>query len=143
MHRIYIHINAADYVNIPFKNQLQGYCTGGHKNVNLESKTSTKCGTNYDFGNPILINTKNHFPQKLTNPKQGVITMKTFEVFLELINGNRRVGRTSVEVQAESPFSAAIKAEKLIDSIYDDQIYSHTLKVNRISCAEYRLSAAA
>lgn len=69
--------------------------------------------------------------------------MKTFEVFLELINGNRRVGRTSVEVQAESPFSAAIKAEKLIDSIYDDQIYSHTLKVNRISCAEYRLSVAA
>jgi hypothetical protein len=69
--------------------------------------------------------------------------MKLFEVFLELINGNRRIGRTSIQVQARSPFTAASQAEKLIDSQYGDAVYSHTLKVNSLSHAEYRFSIAA
>ena len=69
--------------------------------------------------------------------------MKLFEVFLELNNGNRKIGRTSIKVQAKSPFTAAIQAEKLIDSQYGETVYSHTLKVNPVSYAEYRFSIAA
>ena len=69
--------------------------------------------------------------------------MKLFEVFLELINGNRKIGRTSIQVQAKSPFTAAIQAEKLVDSQYGDNVYSHTLKVNPVSHAEYRFRMAA
>ena len=69
--------------------------------------------------------------------------MKLFEVFLELINGGRKIGRTSIQVQAKSPFTAATQAEKLIDSQYGEAVYSHALKVNPISHAEYRFSIAA
>ena len=58
--------------------------------------------------------------------------MKLFEVFLEFINGDRKIGRTSIQVQSKSPFTAASPAVKLIDSQYGKHIYSHALKVNLI-----------
>ena len=69
--------------------------------------------------------------------------MKFFEVFLELINGDRSIGRTSIQVQAKSQFTAASQAERLVDSQYGDAVYSHALKVNPLSHAEYRFSIAA
>ena len=69
--------------------------------------------------------------------------MKLFEVFLELINGNRKIGRTSIQIQAQSSFTAALQAERLVDSQYGDSVYSHTLKVNPVNQAEYRFSIAA
>jgi hypothetical protein len=69
--------------------------------------------------------------------------MKFFEVFLELINGDRTIGRTSVQVQSKSPFNAASQAERLVDSQYGEAVYSHALKVTPISHTEYRFSIAA
>ena len=69
--------------------------------------------------------------------------MKFYEVVMELISGTRKIGKTSMRLAAKSRFEAAIQAEKLTDADYGESVYSHALKVERISSFEYghRLAA--
>jgi hypothetical protein len=63
--------------------------------------------------------------------------MDFYEVFLELISGERRIGKTALQLRANSRFSAAMLAEKIINGRYGSNIYSHTVRVSSIPEEEF------
>jgi len=70
--------------------------------------------------------------------------MKFFEVFVELLSlSGKTIGRTILQLEAENSFDAAVKAEKVIDTDYQGNVFSHAFKVQRISRSEYLTLLAA
>ena len=69
--------------------------------------------------------------------------MKFYEVFVKLINHGREIGRTCIQLQASSPFMAAVKAEDAIDHRYGEDVISRTLRVSQISEDEFLYQMAA
>ena len=69
--------------------------------------------------------------------------MKFYEVFLRLINHGKDIGRTCINIKSTSPFDASLKAESIIDELYQNDIYSTTISVDEISREEYRFQLAA
>ena len=68
--------------------------------------------------------------------------MKFYEVFLKLIAHGKEIGKTCIQVKAESPFTAVVKAEDVIDHQYENVI-SRTLRVLQISEDEFMSQFAA
>jgi len=88
------------------------------------------------FRTPSLVHT---YRRRLfiVNNKQKEKTMRYFEVFLELINHGKTVGRTCIQLESSSQFSAAMEAETIVNGRYGDSIYSHAVKVTPISVDEF------
>lgn len=63
--------------------------------------------------------------------------MRFYEVFMELISHGKAIGKTCIQVSAESQFTAAMEAETIVNGRYGENIFSHTLKVTPISESEY------
>ena len=69
--------------------------------------------------------------------------MNFYEVFVKLMSHGREVGRTCVQLQANSPFMAAVKAEEAIDHRYGEDVLSRTLRVSQITEDEFLYCMAA
>ena len=69
--------------------------------------------------------------------------MHFYEVFLELVNHGRDVGRTCIQLSATSPFSASMEAERIVNERYGLNIFSHTLRVSPITEDEFLYQLAA
>ena len=69
--------------------------------------------------------------------------MNYFEVFVKLMNRGREIGRTCIQLQASSPFMAALEAEKSIDGRYGQDVISRTLRVSQITEEEFLYQMAA
>ena len=69
--------------------------------------------------------------------------MDFYEVFVRLLSHGREVGKTCIQLQASSPFMAAVQAEDVIDHRYGEDVISRTLRVSRISEAEFLYQMAA
>ncbi len=69
--------------------------------------------------------------------------MNFYEVFVKLVNHGREVGRTCIQLQATSPFMAALEAEKSIDHRYGEDVLSRTLRVSQITKDEFLYQMAA
>ena len=78
--------------------------------------------------------------------KEGRITQKSkgfYEVFLRLISHGKEIGRTCVQLEANSPFMAAVKADKAMEGRYGEDIVTRTLRVSQISEDEFLYCMAA
>ncbi len=73
------------------------------------------------------------------NPSEGSF----FEVFVNLMSHGCEVGKTCIQLQASSPFTAALEAEKTIDGRYGQDIISSTLRVSQITKDEFLYLQAA
>ena len=69
--------------------------------------------------------------------------MNFYEVFMELINHGRTIGKTCIQLSATSQFSAAMEAEKIVNERYGRNIYSHTIRVLPITQDEFLYQLAA
>jgi hypothetical protein len=63
--------------------------------------------------------------------------MRFYEVFVRLVNHGKEIGKTCVQLKANSPFMAALEAEKAIDGRYGESVVSHTIRVDSISEDEF------
>jgi hypothetical protein len=63
--------------------------------------------------------------------------MDFYEVFLKLVSHGREIGRTCIQLQASTPFMAALEAEKIIDFRYGNDVISRTLRVDSITEEEF------
>jgi len=63
--------------------------------------------------------------------------MNFYEVMLGVISHSREIGRVCIFVAAASPFMAAVHAEEATDKVYGKETYSHAMKVNEITEAEF------
>ena len=63
--------------------------------------------------------------------------MKFYEVYLGLISRGREIGKTCLQLQAESPFQAALAAERIIDKRYGANVIGHCLRVAPITVDEF------
>ena len=52
--------------------------------------------------------------------------MRFYEVFMELISHGKAIGKTCIQVSAESQFTAAMEAETIVNGRYGENIFSHT-----------------
>ena len=68
--------------------------------------------------------------------------MKFYEVFLRLINHGKDIGRTCIQIQAKSPFTASLEAENIVDENYGSEIYSATVSVAEITKDEFLFQTA-
>ena len=69
--------------------------------------------------------------------------MNFYEVFVKLMRHGREIGKTCVQLQANSPFMAAVKAEDSIDHRYGEDVLSRTLRVSQITEDEFLYCMAA
>ena len=69
--------------------------------------------------------------------------MNFYEVFVKLMSHGREIGKTCVQLQASSPFMAAVKAENTIDHRYGEDVMSRTLRVSQITEDEFLYCMAA
>ena len=69
--------------------------------------------------------------------------MDCYEVFVKLLSHGRKIGRTCVQIQASSPFMAAVNAENAIEHKYGDSVTSKTIQVSQISRDEFMYLMAA
>jgi hypothetical protein len=69
--------------------------------------------------------------------------MDFYEVFVNLVSHGKEIGKTCIQVQASSPFMAAVKAEDSVDGRYGEDILSHTLRVSQITEDEFLYQMAA
>ena len=60
-----------------------------------------------------------------------------YEVFLELLSHGRKVGKTCIQIEAASPFMAAVKADKAIEGRYGESIVARTIRVAQITEDEF------
>ena len=68
--------------------------------------------------------------------------MNFYEVFLKLIANGKDIGKTCIQVKADSPFTAAIKAEDVAEHQYSVLI-TQTLRVAEITEDEFLYCMAA
>ena len=69
--------------------------------------------------------------------------MKFYEVFMKLVSHGKEIGKTCIQLQASSPFSASVKAEDAIDGRYGEGVLSRTLRVSQITEDEFLYQMAA
>lgn len=69
--------------------------------------------------------------------------MDFYEVFLRLTAHSREIGRTCVQLQASSPFMAALEAQNSIEGRYGRDVISRILRVSQITEDEYLYQLAA
>ena len=69
--------------------------------------------------------------------------MKFYEVFMKLVSHGKEIGKTAVQLDATSPFMAAIQAEDAVDGRYGESVLSHTLRVSEITEDEFLYQMAA
>lgn len=63
--------------------------------------------------------------------------MDFYEVFVKLLAHGKEIGRTCIQLQATSPFMAALEAEKAVNGRYGKDVLSQTLRVSQISEDEF------
>ena len=66
-----------------------------------------------------------------------------FEVFVQLMNHGKEIGRTCLQLRATSPFMAAAVADKIIDDRYGENVVGRTLRVDEITEEEFLYVQAA
>ena len=69
--------------------------------------------------------------------------MNFYEVFLGLDHHGRKIGGTCIQLPAESPFMAAVRAENVINDRYGADVISHCLRVSPITEDEFIYCRAA
>lgn len=62
--------------------------------------------------------------------------MKKYRVVLALASGIKDVGLQIVNLYARTPFEAALEAEKLLDTYYKGNLYTHAKAVSEIPVSE-------
>jgi len=67
--------------------------------------------------------------------------MKVYKVFLRLVRHGRNIGCVCVKVWAQTPFGAALEAEKKVDCVYGPDVYGHIKKVETAEFIEAALAA--
>lgn len=69
--------------------------------------------------------------------------MNFYEVFLKLVSHEKEIGRTAIQLEAITPFMAALKAGKLMEGRYGKDVISSTLRVSQITEDEFLYQMAA
>lgn len=69
--------------------------------------------------------------------------MSFYEIYLELLSGSKRIGKTCIQLQSKSRFQAALLAERIINGRYGENVYCRTLKVSSITEDEFLYQLAA
>ena len=66
-----------------------------------------------------------------------------FEVFVQLMNHGKEIGRTCLQLRATSPFMAAATADRIIDDRYGENVVGRTMRVDEITEEEFLYVQAA
>ena len=66
-----------------------------------------------------------------------------YEVFVKLMSNGKELGKSCIQMQANSPFMAALEASKVMEGRYGENIVTRTIRVTRITEDEFLYCMAA